>query len=207
MCMQHRLSVLCCMPQCKRPWCNARSVRTKYENAARELVFLYEMLAYVEGCNTILRGGDYPLRRAALSIHQPRVSPPCQQRCSQSRRRLKFYQPGAVSRQYPSNSFDGGAYLGHRRVHSHPSCVAAFLQVRSSNLHRVQRNLSRKPRRRRVRMIGNYLVPLPKQLGSIVLWHGSVCHVPILSGVQPCVNDLSFHASKCFLVASRCCAR
>ena len=31
--------------------------------------------------------------------------------------------------------FDGGAHLGHRRVHSHPHCVDARLQFCSDNLH------------------------------------------------------------------------
>ena len=63
--------------------------------------------------------------------------------------------------------FDYSAHLGHRRVHSHPHCVAARLQFCTANLHMFLHNLTDSPHRRRKLMLGNCLLHSPKKLGMV----------------------------------------
>ena len=98
--------------------------------------------------SALAAGVDTP-QPAALGNCQLRVSQSCQWPRSQSRRKLKLQQQRAVV-YHNRSSFYASAHLYHRRVHSHPHCVAARLQFCSANLHLFQHNLAISPHRRRI---------------------------------------------------------
>ena len=121
--------------------------------------------------STLAAVTDTP-QRAALGNCQLYVSQAYQSPRSQSRRKLKLQQQRAVVN-HNASSFDGSAHLCHRRVHSHPHCVAARLQFCSTNLHSFLHNLTGSPHRRRILMISDCMIQLPHQLGIV----GARCNV------------------------------
>ena len=81
--------------------------------------------------------------------------------------------PGSALQRHPhcattdNPGFDGSAQLGHRRVHSHPHCVAARLQLCSANLHLFRHHLAGSPHLRRILMISDCMVQLRHKLGIV----------------------------------------
>ena len=98
--------------------------------------------------SALAAGVDTP-QPAALGNCQLCVSPACQWPRSRSRPKLKFQQSRAVFN-HNASSFYGSALLRHRRVHSHPHCVAARLQSCSANLHLFLHHPAISPHRRRI---------------------------------------------------------
>ena len=72
---------------------------------------------------------------------------------------MKLQQQRAVVN-HNASSFDGSAHLGHRRVHSHPHCVAARLEFCSANMHLFLHHLAGSPHRRRILMISDCMIQL-----------------------------------------------
>ena len=106
-----------------------------------------------------LAAGVATPRRTALRNYGRRSPPACLRRCSYSRRKLKFLQPGAILKNHNHLRCDGSAHLGQRRVHTDPNCVAARWQARCANLHPIQYHFAGSPHRRRAGM-GGYASPI-----------------------------------------------